>query len=79
MSKQFNISISLTEMKETETFKKLSDIQKKVYLNQQSRIQIENGVNISLNRGFEVWKKQTKATSFIFEIVEELFTLKKQS
>lgn len=71
-----NITIHSDEIKATETFKALSPIQQKINLNRNSRIAIQNGVNIALNRGLEVWEKQTNGSHFHIQIVKELFKIK---
>lgn len=77
MNESSNIVIHTDEIKATETFKSLSKIQQKIRLNRNSRIAIQNGVNIALNRGLEVWEKQTNGSHFHVEVVKELYKIKK--
>lgn len=70
-----NISITSDQIKSTETFKGLSNIQKKIHLNSNSRRAIQQSVNVVINQGNEEWFKKTNSSFYHQEIVKELVTL----
>lgn len=76
MEQQFNIVLNPDEIKATETFQNLTSIQKKIHLNRNSRMRIQNALNIALNRGLDVWVKQTNGSFFHVSIVKELYKIK---
>ena len=77
MKEASNIVIQYDDIKATDAFKSLSPIQRKINLNRNSRIAIQNGLNVALNRGLEVWQNQTNGSWFHVQIVTELFKIKK--
>lgn len=78
MEKVKNIFINSNEIRETETFKKLSRIQQKINMTRTSRIAIQHAVNVCLNVGVDVWLKQTNGSWFHQQVVQEIVK-KKQS
>jgi hypothetical protein len=67
--------ISFQAIEETEAFKKLSTVLRKITLSKTNRRQIEHGVNVASNIGFEKWLGQTNFSLSNQEIVKELVEL----
>ena len=76
MKQSSNISIQFDEIKATEAFGKLTRIQKKIFINRNSRMRIQNGVNVALNIGLNAWKSRTNGSFFHVSVVEELYKIK---
>lgn len=77
MEGQSNIIITSDEIKSTKAFQSLSLIQQKINMNRNSRIAIQNGVNVALNRGLDLWKEQTNGSYFHVSVVTEIYNTKK--
>lgn len=65
------VKITKKQVQETDFFKKLDPVVKKITLNKQVP-EINHGVNVCLNTSFEKWEKQTGSLSRIKEIVKEI-------
>jgi hypothetical protein len=66
------IQIYASHIKETDVYKNASKVQQILLCNKSNVEQIKNGVNVSKNIGFDVWKKQANFTSTNEKIVSEL-------
>lgn len=66
------INVSRKEIQETTAFKTLSKILQSITLKKQNVSAIKNAVNISLNRGFGYWEKQTQSRNSNVKIVKEI-------
>jgi hypothetical protein len=74
--KKRNVTICCPEIKETETFKGLSKMVQSITLKPNVVKNIQHGVNVSINIGFDQWKKQTAFNNTTQQIVKELVELK---
>lgn len=64
--------ITREKVVETETYKGLSKIQKSIAGSRNNIQQIQNGINISKNIGFEKWRDTSNAYYVNKLIIEEL-------
>lgn len=66
------IQITAKEIQETEYFKQLTPVLQKLTLQKKNRDEIQHGMNVSRNIGFENWKKQTGTRYVNQMIVKEI-------
>lgn len=66
------IRVQRKEVFETEAFKLLSPVLKKITSTRNQIAQISHGVNVANNIGFKKWEKQSGANWRTKEIVKEL-------
>lgn len=64
--------ITIEKVQSTETFKKLNDIQKKITASRNNVRQIQDGLNIAKNIGFDAWSKSNKYYHVNKSIIQEL-------
>ena len=59
-------------VKDTSTFQNLSNIRKTIISKRKNMINIEHGVNVSNNIGYDKWERQSNSLDVNKQIVREL-------
>lgn len=67
-----NIRILRNEVQETESFKKLSPVLKRIASSRNQIAAISHGFNVSMNIGLEKWEQQSNSSWWAKEIIKEL-------
>lgn len=65
-------TITTQQVMNTNHFKSMSKIRQKLYKTRNNVKAIENGVNVSLNIGFDKWQEQTQSNWDNIQIIKEL-------
>lgn len=64
--------VSFDQIRSTQLFQSLTKIQRKIFLNPNTRRVIQNGVNVVNSIGFKKWKGQTAFNKKNEEVIKEL-------